>query len=93
MVILWATLGPCSTDVDFGTSPWLLDQHVVGTSADFTEYNSRGLQKLHRAVLKVSKTCFDAHKIINRILLVVKMLITIFSLSLSLGVWKNYSNL
>ncbi|XP_070204035.1 acid phosphatase type 7-like isoform X2 [Littorina saxatilis] len=47
MVIVWATRGNCTTLLEFGTSPWQLDQHAAGTSVEFWEQNFRGLHIIH----------------------------------------------
>ena len=54
IVIVWATLGKCSTEIEFGTSEWRLDQHINGTGAEFWDQNFRGLHNLHRVKLTVS---------------------------------------
>ena len=54
IVIVWATKGKCSTQLEFGTSQWQLDQRASGTSAEFWEQNFRGLHNLHRVKLTVS---------------------------------------
>lgn len=51
IVIMWATQGNCSTQVNYGVMVWKLDQTVKGTFTEFWEQNAKGLQFIHRAKL------------------------------------------
>jgi hypothetical protein len=53
MVIMWATKGNCTTQVDYGSTGWSLHSHATGNSVQFWEQNAKGLKYLHRVELTV----------------------------------------
>ncbi|XP_076470599.1 acid phosphatase type 7-like [Babylonia areolata] len=51
VVVMWATDGICTTELEFTTGPWEWSWKVVGSSTEFWEQNAYGLHNLHRAKL------------------------------------------
>lgn len=51
IVIMWATVGNCSTVVEYTPRPWYWKWEVSGNSTEFWEQNVQGLHNLHRVKL------------------------------------------
>lgn len=54
VVVIWSTVGNCSTSVEYGPGPWNLSLTTSGETKLFIETNPSGKHYLHRVVVKVS---------------------------------------
>ncbi|XP_048735375.2 acid phosphatase type 7-like isoform X2 [Ostrea edulis] len=52
VVVIWSTVGNCSTSVEYGPGPWNLSLTTSGETKLFIETNPSGKHYLHRVVVK-----------------------------------------
>ncbi|XP_062582232.1 acid phosphatase type 7-like isoform X1 [Saccostrea cucullata] len=52
VVIMWSTVGNCSSSVEYGPGPWGLAHRAQGETKLFTETNPNGKHYLHRVEVK-----------------------------------------